>query len=224
MARTSTLTLAALALAAAAAGAAILPPPAQAGPRHEVAWRHWRGRPPPWRYGYRYWPGYPDPYAWGYPGPWWWGGWYPYAPYGPPLVYEGPPYPPPPVYDHPPPRRPAPPAAEEPERFVVYFPFDRDAITPDARQTIRAAAAYQHRVGGRVIVVGHTDTRGSEAYNQALSERRARAVRAALGEAGVDLSGVEMDWRGKHDLAVDTGDNVRERRNRRVTILVERRG
>jgi outer membrane protein OmpA-like peptidoglycan-associated protein len=193
--------------------------------------RHWRGNGGPYRYGpYRY-----GPYRRGPYGPWLWGGYYGYWPFGPayppPPVYYGPP---PPVYAPPPPRPPppqpveraAPPPASavEPERFVVLFPFDRAEITAEARAIIGSAADYQRRVGGHVIIVGHTDTSGSEAYNWSLSERRSRAVRAALGAAGVDAATVEMDWKGKHDLAVPTGDGVKELRNRRVTILVERRG
>ena len=63
---------------------------------------------------------------------------------------------------------------------------------------------------------------GNEPYNRSLSERRAKAVRAALAAQGLRPETIEMDWKGKHDLAVQTGDEVRERLNRRVTILIER--
>jgi len=72
-----------------------------------------------------------------------------------------------------------------------------------------------------MVVVGHTDTSGSDAYNDPLSRRRAEAVRDGLASAGVDTGAVEMDWKGKHDPEVATADGVKEPRNRRVTILVE---
>jgi outer membrane protein OmpA-like peptidoglycan-associated protein len=183
------------------------------------------------RYGYPYgsgygW-GYGAPYWGGYYAPWWWGG---YGYYGawrptyaaPPVYYEAPP-PPRPTAPAPAPAAPAPAApAAEPEQFIVYFPFDQDVITPQARDIIHSAAEYQRRVGGQVSVVGHTDTSGSFAYNEALSERRSRAVREALAGEGVDRGRVAMDWKGEREPAVHTGDHAKESRNRRVTILVQR--
>jgi OOP family OmpA-OmpF porin len=170
------------------------------------------GVPPPFYYPY---PSYSyAPYAY-------------YVPYSPPPAY----HPPPPVHHEPPPAPEAPAAApapatpREPERFVVYFPFDRDDLTPAAHGVIRAAAAYEARNGhGHVIIVGHTDTSGSEGYNEPLSERRARVVRGALVAEGVDPGAVQMDWRGERDLAVQTGPNVKEALNRRTTILIEPAG
>jgi outer membrane protein OmpA-like peptidoglycan-associated protein len=108
---------------------------------------------------------------------------------------------------------------------VVYFPFDRADLTPAAEGVVRAAAAYQARNGhSHVIIVGHTDTSGTEGYNQPLSERRARVVRDALVALGVDAGAVQMDWRGEHDLAVETGQGVKEALNRRTTILIEPAG
>jgi outer membrane protein OmpA-like peptidoglycan-associated protein len=190
---------------------------------------------PGFRYGFRgYGRGLRGGYWGGYYGPWYWGGvpfppyYYYDGPYGPPPVYYSPPPPPPstPPPPAPPVERPAPPPpppVAAPERFEVYFPFDQAVITPSARQVIGAAAAYRRRGGsGAVIIVGHTDTSGSEGYNQALSERRARAVRDTLIAAGVEAGAVETDWKGKHDLEVETPDGTKEPRNRRVTILVER--
>ncbi len=146
---------------------------------------------------------------------------YGYGPYGPPPVYCGPPGPPPPP--PPPPRpypQPEPPAAITPQDFVVYFPFDNAQITPDARSVVQAAAAYERQnPGARVTIVGYTDASGSEGYNQTLSEHRSRAVRAALQATGV--RDIDMDWKGKHDLAVATPNGVKEPLNRRVTIVVQ---
>ncbi|MCU0987119.1 MAG: OmpA family protein [Acetobacteraceae bacterium] len=72
----------------------------------------------------------------------------------------------------------------------------------------------------RFRIEGHTDTVGSAALNQSLSERRAAAVRAYLtsrfGVEGERLIAVGL---GETRLAVDTGDNVDEPRNRRVQIV-----
>ena len=70
----------------------------------------------------------------------------------------------------------------------------------------------------KVTVVGHTDTSGSAAYNVRLSERRAKAVADALVGMGVAQSTMSVDWKGKTQPAVATGDGVKEPLNRRSTI------
>ncbi|MEM6906646.1 MAG: OmpA family protein, partial [Pseudomonadota bacterium] len=67
-------------------------------------------------------------------------------------------------------------------------------------------------------IVGHTDTVGSVTYNQDLSERRARRVASALVDRGVPSGAMTLAGRSENDLAVQTGDNVREAANRRVEI------
>ena len=70
----------------------------------------------------------------------------------------------------------------------------------------------------KVIVVGHTDTSGSDAYNVRLSERRAKAVADALVGSGVAQTALSVDWKGESQPAVATGDGVKEPLNRRSTI------
>ena len=70
----------------------------------------------------------------------------------------------------------------------------------------------------RVIVVGHTDTSGSPAYNVRLSERRAKAVADALVGLGVGAGTLQVDWKGETQLAVPTPDGTKEPLNRRSTI------
>ena len=70
----------------------------------------------------------------------------------------------------------------------------------------------------QVVVVGHTDTSGSAAYNVRLSERRAKAVADSLAGMGVNQSVMTVDWKGETQPAVQTGDGVKEPLNRRTTI------
>ena len=70
----------------------------------------------------------------------------------------------------------------------------------------------------RVVIVGHTDTSGSAAYNVRLSERRARTVADALVGQGVNGGIIALEGRGETDLARPTADGVREPLNRRATI------
>ncbi len=75
----------------------------------------------------------------------------------------------------------------------------------------------------RVRVVGNTDTSGSSAYNQALSERRARVVRDALVAEGIPAGIISSQSLGESSPAKSTPDGTREPLNRRteITILFE---
>jgi OOP family OmpA-OmpF porin len=102
---------------------------------------------------------------------------------------------------------------------VVYFPFDQYILTTEAQAVVSSAAAYAtsgHAT--RVVVVGHTDTSGSAAYNVRLSERRAKVVADSLVSQGVAGSTLQVDWKGETDLAVPTPDGTKEPLNRRTTI------
>jgi OOP family OmpA-OmpF porin len=103
--------------------------------------------------------------------------------------------------------------------FVVYFAFNKDSLTADAQKVVQQAAEYA-RTGSptKIEVVGYTDTAGSAPYNLLLSERRAKAVAKALVAAGVKASLLQVDWKGEKELAVPTGDGVKQPLNRRATI------
>jgi outer membrane protein OmpA-like peptidoglycan-associated protein len=70
------------------------------------------------------------------------------------------------------------------------------------------------------VVIGYTDSSGSTRYNVRLSERRAKAVADALVGLGVPAGSLQVDWRGESELAVQTGDGVKEPLNRRATITI----
>jgi OmpA-OmpF porin, OOP family len=121
----------------------------------------------------------------------------------------------------PPPPPPPPPPAPVEHTFTLFFDWDRANITPDAQQIIEAAAATfkSEPSGATVQVTGHTDTTGSAAYNQKLSERRAEAVANALVQAGLPRSVMTVTGVGMSDLKVQTPPGVREPQNRRVEIV-----
>ena len=121
------------------------------------------------------------------------------------------------------PAPPAPPPAARP--FEVYFEFDKATLTSDARQVVQLAA--QSALQGNathIVATGHTDTVGTNAYNLALSKRRAAAVKAELIKDGVGANEIATDGVGEQGLAVPTADQVNEPRNRRVEITVEAPG
>jgi len=140
------------------------------------------------------------------------------------LRYEfGAPAPAPVVAPPPPPPPPPPAPAPQLQRaFQVFFDFDKSDITAAAQKVIQQAAqSIKQGNLTRINVTGHTDTVGSAKYNQALSERRAAAVKQALVTEGVGANDIVTRGVGKTDLLVPTGDGVREPQNRRAEIVLQ---
>lgn len=109
--------------------------------------------------------------------------------------------------------------------FAVFFATDSAKLTPESRDIVRqAAAAAKDNAPAHITVGGHTDTTGSTAHNQALSERRADAVRKELVADGVPPGDISAQGFGYSDPKVPTGDNVNEPQNRRVHMLVQQPG
>jgi len=114
------------------------------------------------------------------------------------------------------------PAAVAPPSFMVFFDWDRSNLSAQALGTVKQAAdAYKAKGNARITATGHTDTSGPEAYNMALSLRRANAVKDALIQNGVPATAIAVVGRGEQGLLVQTGDGVREPQNRRVEIVVQ---
>ena len=81
------------------------------------------------------------------------------------------------------------------------------------------AASTAKTVGSAsVVIVGHTDTVGSNAYNQKLSQCRANAAKTNLVAKGISAGSISTNGRGEDELLVKTGDGVKEPQNRRATI------
>ena len=104
--------------------------------------------------------------------------------------------------------------------YTVFFAFDRADLSALGAETVSAASGAAEG-STSVSVVGHTDTVGSVAYNQALSEARAANVVGAMVGNGVNPAIITASGRSELDLAVPTADGVREARNRRVEISVD---
>ncbi len=122
----------------------------------------------------------------------------------------------------PPSAPPPPPPVVAPPSFMVFFDWDRSNLSAQALNTIKqAAAAYKTKGNARITATGHTDTSGPEAYNMALSLRRANTVKDALVREGVPATAIAVIGRGEAGLLVKTADGVREPQNRRVEIVIQ---
>lgn len=129
-----------------------------------------------------------------------------------------PPAPPPP----PPPRVEAPPPA--PKKIVlrgVNFDFDKSNIRADAAPVLdEAALILKENPSVRVSVEGHTDAIGTNAYNQALSLRRANAVKAYLVKHGVGADRLQVSGFGESMPVASNDTNDGRAQNRRVELKV----
>jgi peptidoglycan-associated lipoprotein len=82
---------------------------------------------------------------------------------------------------------------------AVYFDFNESALTTEATAALARDADCLKQVARAVTMVGHTDPRGTQEYNLALSERRAQSVRDHLGRLGVDGTKLTILPRGALD-------------------------
>ena len=107
------------------------------------------------------------------------------------------------------------------KNFIVFFDFDKAAITPEASAVIQQAANAAKTTGAaRIDLTGHTDLTGSERYNLALSVKRGDAVKARLVSLGIPADQIFVVGKGKSTPLVKTPDGVREPQNRRVEIVL----
>lgn len=109
----------------------------------------------------------------------------------------------------------------------VLFATDSDVLRPIALDRLRPLAGYlRANPGVRVSIDGHTDSRGTDAHNQDLSERRAESVRDALDEMGVSGTSTRFRVRGHGEsspVATNaTAEGMRLNRRVEVTLLGRR--
>ncbi|MCP1366895.1 OmpA family protein, partial [Halomonas sp. BBD48] len=103
----------------------------------------------------------------------------------------------------------------------VTFGFDSSEITPEARQALNdAAAVMQQYPETRITIAGHTDSSGSDAYNQQLSERRAQSVGNYLMQNGVAAQRLTMVGYGESQPVASNANEQGRAQNRRVEITL----
>ncbi len=125
-------------------------------------------------------------------------------------------------------------AVETPEGILITLPervlfdFDQYTLRPDARTTLdRVAEVVRHYGSAPVQITGHTDGKGTDEYNQTLSDRRAEAVAGYLAASpGIDRGRLTARGMGETSPVApnehpDGSDNPEGRRqNRRVEIVI----
>jgi peptidoglycan-associated lipoprotein len=92
-----------------------------------------------------------------------------------------------------------PPPPKECALEAVFFDFNESALTTEATAALARDADCLKKVGRAATLVGHTDPRGTQEYNLALSEKRAQSVRDHLGRLGLDGTKLSILPRGSLD-------------------------
>jgi len=110
---------------------------------------------------------------------------------------------------------------DAPAAFRGFFDTDMSDLKPVAIDKLNVYSDYmKNNKDKKVKVTGHTDATGSEAYNQALSERRANAVKTYLEGSGIDGTRIEAQGMGESQPAAINTTKAGRAENRRVELEV----
>ena len=103
----------------------------------------------------------------------------------------------------------------------TYFDFDKYNLKPEGKKALDALVAEMKvEQIDEVIVVGHTDSIGTEAYNQKLSERRAKTVADYLVSKGIPAAKIQASGKGETQPVADNKTKAGRAKNRRVEVTV----
>lgn len=103
----------------------------------------------------------------------------------------------------------------------AFFDFDKSVLKPEGKAKLDDLASKVKGINLEVVIaVGHTDSVGSDAYNQKLSVRRAEAVKAYLVSKGIEKNRVYTEGKGEKQPIADNKTKDGRAKNRRVEIEV----
>ena len=98
----------------------------------------------------------------------------------------------------------------------AFFDFDKSVLKPEGKAKLDDLASKVKGINLEVIIaVGHTDSVGTDAYNQKLSVRRAEAVKAYLVSKGIEKNRVYTEGKGEKQPVADNKTKEGRAKNRR---------
>jgi outer membrane protein OmpA-like peptidoglycan-associated protein len=106
-------------------------------------------------------------------------------------------------------------------RELVHFAYDKSDLTAQSREALDDKVnVFRANPAMRILIVGHTDDRGTGAYNLALGTRRAEVVRDYLVAQGVASSRIELETRGETQPMASGNSEGAMAQNRRDAFLI----
>ena len=106
-------------------------------------------------------------------------------------------------------------------KMGVYFDFDKSDITSNSKLALnKLVQIFNEYPETNLLVEGHTDDKGADSYNLALSERRAQAVGNYLKNSGISPSRLTINWYGEVQPKVVNTDDATRAENRRVEFAI----
>ena len=103
----------------------------------------------------------------------------------------------------------------------AFFDFDKAVLKPEAKSKLDDLVSKTKEINLEVIIaVGHTDSVGTDAYNDKLSVRRAESIKAYLTSKGLEANRVYTEGKGKRQPVADNKTAEGRAKNRRVEIEV----
>ena len=103
----------------------------------------------------------------------------------------------------------------------LLYDFDSDVVKAEARNNLRElAVSLEKYPGSDLMIVGHTDSQGTDSYNQALSERRARSAAGYLITQGVASSRISTRGLGETESVASNDTDAGRQANRRVEVAI----
>ncbi len=105
---------------------------------------------------------------------------------------------------------------------TVYFDFDKSELRKDTMDVLakNAEALLKKAADAKIQIAGHCDERGSDEYNLALGDRRAKSVASYLKKLGVAENRISTISYGKEKPAVDGHDDAAWSKNRRAEFVI----
>jgi outer membrane protein OmpA-like peptidoglycan-associated protein len=103
----------------------------------------------------------------------------------------------------------------------LLFDFDSDVVKPTAAANLQELARSLNKFpNSNILIVGHTDSQGDDAYNMALSQRRANSAAAYLRSQGVPSTRVSTSGRGEAEPVASNVTEAGKQQNRRVEVAI----
>jgi outer membrane protein OmpA-like peptidoglycan-associated protein len=103
----------------------------------------------------------------------------------------------------------------------ILFDFDSATLRPEGFDNLRKLTRIINRDNDTTLmIVGHTDSRGNDEYNQRLSERRAQSASTYMISQGLSSSRIQIIGRGEYEPIADNETDAGRQKNRRIEVAI----